>query len=174
MAKIEGFVKNLVDEASDEEYFKSCVDKQPWQDIPLVPSSNTNNGQTIADERGREESNEAVAVDEPLSCEKTEIPDGSSLSEATEENGGQPDQLDDEADNEEDVEAEKYLEENVSLANDFVCVQTPDHSNQGHGVLCTELIEAQHRLTMAGQSRAGLTSAVQQSSYLPPSLPPSS
>ena len=139
MAKIEGFVKNLVDEASDEEYLKSCVDKQPWQDIPLVPSSNTNNGQTVADERGREESNEAVAVDEPLSCEKTEIPNGSSFSEATEENGGQPDQLDDEADNEEDVEAEKYLEENVSLTNDFVCVQTPDHSNQGHGALCTEL-----------------------------------
>ena len=161
MAEIEGFVKNLVDEASDEEYFESCVDKEPRKDIPLVPSPHTDNGQTVADERGREESNEAVAVDEPLSCEKTEIPDGSSLSEATEENGGQPDQLDDEADNEEDVEAEKYLEENVSLANDFVCVQTPDHSNQGHGVLCTELIEAQHRLTMAGwaeQSRTDVSS----------------
>ena len=86
MAKIEGFVKNLVDEASDEEYFESCVDKQPWQDIPLVPSSNPNNGKTIADERGGEESNEAVAVDEPLCCEKMQIPDCGPLSEAPEEN----------------------------------------------------------------------------------------
>ena len=140
MAKIEGFVKDLVDEASDEEYFESCVDKQPWQDIPLVPSSNPNNGQTIADERGGEESNEAVAVDKPLSCEKMEIPHGSSLSEATEENGGQPDELDDEADNEEDVEAEEYLEENVGLADNFVRVYhvVPHHSNQGHGAHCTE------------------------------------
>ena len=45
MTKIEGFVKDFVDEASDEEDFKSREDKQPWQDIPLVPSSNPNNGQ---------------------------------------------------------------------------------------------------------------------------------
>ena len=87
MTKIEGFVKDFVDEASDEEDFKSREDKQPWQDIPLVPSSNPNNGQAIADEGGREESDEAVALDELPSCEKMQIPGCFSLCEAPEDNG---------------------------------------------------------------------------------------
>ena len=67
-----------------------------------------------------------------------QIPHGFPLSEAPEEDGWQPDELDDEADDEEDVKAEEYLEKNVCLTDNFVCVHTGEDSNQGHGAHHTE------------------------------------
>ena len=83
LAEVEGFVQDFVDEAGDQKNLESCVDKQPRQDIPLVPSSDTHSSQRVADQGGREESNETVPMHKLLIRQEREVPVGSTVLESS-------------------------------------------------------------------------------------------
>ena len=87
LTEVEGFVQDLVDEAGDEEYFESGVDKEPRQDIPLVPATDTHSSQRVADQGGREESNETVSMHKLLIRQELEVPVGATVLESSQVDG---------------------------------------------------------------------------------------